>query len=151
MNEKVREFMMQWFEDFCYATEAEPKRYEVHTETLPTDYGFRQVTTIVDTALNMSTETTFKPTDHYDYRLGVAIAWARQLNIPIPAFLRSTPKMKSIHKMQPGMKFIYEDEECTVLTRTNDKARTILTVKFSTYYDVLVIDEKDKQKVEVLD
>lgn len=151
MNEKVREFMTQWFEDFCYATETDPKRYEVHTEMLPTENGIRHVTTIVDTVLNTNTEAVFNPADKYDYRLGVAIAWARQFGLPLPSCLRSTPQKRSIHKMRVGMKFIYDDNEYTVINKANERTKTILTVRVSNSYDVLVMDTRIKTMVEVVD
>ena len=145
-NKVVYEFMNQWFCDAMVHIEREPARYEVHTETCPTEYGYRPVTTIYDTTSHECGESICSEHDAYDFRLGIAIAWAKLHSIPLPRQLRPR-QLVDLRKVKPGTSCYCpkDDRELYVLSKTRDNKNSIvlIVVRDETFGDYDVISLAD--------
>lgn len=149
----IYDFMCQWFDDFTYAIERNPTDYELNVFRVPTSYGMRTVTCVSDTNGHEGEAMCNEEKDNYDFRLGVAIAWAKLHNIPLPRELKPEV-MINICKLRPGDHFIDKNGDDSVYkiltkTRNTDNGDIVITVYDETYkcYDVYSIREKDKYLV----
>ena len=149
----VYEFMCQWFDDFTYSIERNPIDYELNVYRVPTEHGMRTITTISNTTGREGEAICNEEKDVYNFRLGVAIAWAKLYNIPLPRELKPEI-MIDICKLKPGDCFIDKnggDSVYKILTKTRnvDNGDIVITVHDETYkgYDVYSIREKDKYLV----
>ena len=97
--------MCQWFEDFTFSIELiNPIDYDLNVYRVPTEYGMRTITCISDTNGHEGKAICNEEKDTYNFRLGVAIAWAKFNNIPLPYELRPEV-MINIRKLKPGDRF----------------------------------------------
>ena len=149
----IYDFMCQWFDDFTYAIERNPIDYELNVYRVPTKYGMRTITSISDTTGHVGEAICNEEKDVYNFRLGVAIAWAKLHRISLPRELRPEI-MIDICKLRPGDYFIDKNGSDSVYkiltkTRNTDNSDIVITVYDETYkgYDIYSIKEKDKDLV----
>lgn len=152
----VYEFMCQWFEDFTYSIERNPTDYELNVFRVPTEHGMRTITCISDGNRHEGEAICNEEKDVYNFRLGVAIAWAKLHNIPLPRELKPEI-MIDIRKLKPGDRFIDKSDNLSVYkiltkTRNADNGDIVITVYDEAYkgYDVYSIREKDKYPVAMV-
>ena len=149
----IYDFMCQWFDDFTYAIERNPADYNLSVDRFPTEHGMRTITTISDTTGHEGEAICNEEKDVYNFGLGVAIAWAKFHNAPLPRELRPEI-MINICKLRPGDHFIDKNGSNIVYkiltkTRNTDNNDIVITVYDETHegYDVYAIREKDKYLV----
>ena len=149
----IYDFMCQWFDDFTYSIERNPADYELSVDRFPTEHGIRTITSISNTTGRVGEAICNEEKDIYNFRLGVAIAWAKLHNLPLPRELKPEV-MINICKLRPGDLFIDKNDSDSVykiLTKTRNIANSdiVITVYDETYkcYDVYSIKEGDKYSV----
>lgn len=147
---EVYDWALQWYEDFQRNIEATPNRFTVNVDRLPTNFGYRTVTTITN---SMNTgEAICNESDRYDFRLGIAVAWAKLYNIAPPSALRPD-RYSDLLRVLPGDRFEYDGIKCRVIsaTRSTDNEGNeyrLLTVwcEDEDWFDLLTVGVKANKK-----
>ena len=153
----VYDFTMQWSMDCIVNMEREPGRYTLDIGNAPCEGSGTQISTwIYDEVKKEVAEAICHVNDKYDFNLGVAVAWAKLHNIPLPKALQ--PKRYiDLRKIAPGEIFldnsidVYPFDRCLVIANSvHDKSRVITFRNLDTgYYDILVISNNKKKRVEL--
>lgn len=147
---EVYDWALQWYEDFQRNMEANPSRFTINIDRLPTDFGYRIVTVITNGY--SSGEAICNESDKYDFRLGIAVAWAKLYNIQLPSTLRPD-RYGDLLLVLPGDRFEYGGTECRVIsaTRSTDNEGNeyrLLTVwcEDEDWFDLLTVNVKASKK-----
>lgn len=147
---EVYDWALQWYEDFQRNMEADPNRFVVNISRMPTDFGYRTVTVIAnDTGFGRAI---CNESDKYDFRLGIAVAWAKLYNIQLPSALRPD-RYSDLLLVLPGDRFEYDGTKCRVIsaTRSTDNEGNkyrLLTVwcEDEGWFDLLTVGVKASKK-----
>lgn len=154
-SKAVAEFVSQWFEDFDRTIKRYPSRYRLLIAEEPTEDGDRMITTIYD---NLATEETDRDafteaicneTDDYDFKLGIAIAWAKMFHINLPTELKPK-KYGDLKNVKTGMRFRFPDDEkniyhvlSTSIDHLHDDTLLITTYnEHMNWHDLFTVSEK---------
>ena len=153
----VREWVMQWFEDFQYAIEEHPDWYTLEVNYFPTEHGRRMVTSISDGTHDG--ESICNETDQYNFQFGVAIAWAKLHHLPMPSEL--TPeRFGDLLKIKRGERFMldgikYQAISTTYAVNDDNKNYALINVwnEEENWFDMLTIPTglpKKERRVKML-
>lgn len=153
----VYDFAMQWSMDCMVNMEREPGRYTLKINgTYCNGRGSQASTWIQDDAKGKSGEAVCHVNDKYDFNLGIAVAWAKLHDIPLPKALQ--PKYYiDIRKITPGEIFldnitdVDSCDRCIVIANNiHDKDRIITFKNLDCdYYDIIIIPKNKKKRVEL--
>lgn len=112
----VHNWVCQWYMDFELELERHPDWFSIEIDTLPTEYGSRTITTISNNA-GKSAEAICNESDQYNFKVGIAIAWAKLHNIAMPKELLPM-RTTVLNKLKVNDRFCYEDNVFKVLGAT---------------------------------
>lgn len=151
----VYDFAMQWSMDCMVNMEREPGRYALGIGNAPCKGSGTQIATwIYDDTRKETGEAICHVNDKYDFNLGIAVAWAKLHNIPLPRALR--PKRYiDLRKITRGEIFLDNNADssnrCIVIANNvHDKSRIITFRNVDcSYYDIIVVPINEKRLVEL--
>ena len=112
-NKSVHDWVLQWYTDFELSHEMHPNWFSIEVDTLPTEYGNRTITTISNNA-GKSAEAICNSSDQYNFKMGIAIAWAKLHNIAMPKELLPM-RTTLLNRLKVNDRFCYEGSVFKVL------------------------------------
>ena len=149
-DKSVYDFMIQWFTDAMTNIERNPNHYELHICTEETNYGYRNTITITDLRSKKSGKAICSKKDVYDFRLGMAIAWAKLYNISLPELLK--PELKvNLLDVKVEETFKSGNQKYVLISRDYDQTEQhfVLTVHNGHDYETLILENDSNLSVIV--
>lgn len=154
----VYDWVLQWYMDFELELEKHPSWFSIEIDTLPTEYGNRTITTINNSA-GKSAEAVCNESDQYNFRMGIAIAWAKLHNIAMPKELLPM-RTTVLNKLKVNDRFCYESDIFRVISitwTTDDKGASFCLLNVwnesCSWFDTLYVNmrtPKAERRVKLL-